>query len=167
MAKIICAKNFFLEGIAYSTWAKRNIHYLGNLHNTTECKTLNIWPKYSYFQDLPGHRFLKTLFIFGRAGSLLLCGLSLLTAAVRRFLITARPVAAWALGTCAQLLLAMRSLPEPGIHPRSPALAGGSLTTGAIPRLLFTRFSFERILLVKYYNLINQLLPVMNEALEA
>ena len=60
----------------------------------------------------------------------------------------------------------MRSLPEPGIHPRSPALAGRSLTTGAIPRLLFTRFSFERLLL-KYYNLINQLLPVMNEALEA
>ena len=49
MAKIICAKNFFLEGIEHSMWAKHNVHYLGHLHNATECKTLNIWPKYSYF----------------------------------------------------------------------------------------------------------------------
>ena len=73
MAKIICAKDFFLEGIEHSTWAKHNIRYLGHLHNATECKTVNIWPKYRYLQDLPSHCFLKFLFIFGRAGSLLLC----------------------------------------------------------------------------------------------
>ena len=57
-------------------------------------------------------------------------GLSLLTAAVRTFLIPVGPVAARALGTWAEPLLAMRNLPEAGIHRRSPALAGGSLTTG-------------------------------------
>ena len=67
--------------------------------------------------------FKNHLFIYGCAGSLLLCRLSLVA-------VIGSYSSLWRAGFSLQLLHGMQDLPGSGIKPMSPVLVGGFLTTG-------------------------------------
>lgn len=154
MAKIICAKNFFLEGLEHSTWAKHNIRYLGHLHHATECKTLNIWPKYRYLQDfcqVIAFKFCLFLAVWVFVAKKSAFSINSCSArSSSQWVLLQSKHGPWAHGLSRSSLCAI--FLKQGIHREVPALAGGSLTTDWGNPLWFLCTAFlERILLVKYY----------------
>ena len=133
----MCCSNLdrSMSGLIYIHWLDLSLPFVFpgfsssiiSISHTTEhtlvCSHL-CFPTLSFsFMQLIDTIFKNHLFIYGCAGSLLLCRLSLVA-------VIGSYSSLWRAGFSLQLLHGMQDLPGSGIKPMSPVLVGGFLTTG-------------------------------------